>query len=246
MDRKIGLRVVGMTLAVAVALAVGTLYAAKAKPNQKPARKAAKPARKKAQPAKADMPESAQVAARIRRFSPAAMRRAIADMAKMANSHLDADGALARLGQYEKLLPGVLEGVGKKDPAAVAKAKEILDFQAEVLLGNPLLNFDKLLMVVRRSGDLNKSLPPNWVGDCSLPRNGFDDEIAVLSPVRPDGKVTPACTSDKGSMLADVDLHWDAKKMLFSAIGKNGKWQVHEANIDGSGVREVTPGEILT
>jgi len=223
----------------ALTIADGAVAAKAAKPDKAAARKAKNNADSKA-------PEAGiarQIEVRLKAFNADAMRRAMADMAPAGKDDPATRETLARLAQYEKALPDVQAGLAGKEAGAEEKAKEILDFQAEVLLANPLLNFDKLLLV-RRAGDINKSLPPNWVGDCSLPRSGFDDEIAVLSPVRPDGQLSTVYKPANGSMTADVDLHWDAGKMLFSAIGKNGKWQVHEVNLDGSGLREVTKGEI--
>ncbi len=43
--------------------------------------------------------------------------------------------------------------------------------------------------------------------------------------------------------VGDVDLHFDADKLLFSSIGKNNRWQVFEMKIDGSGLRQVTPSD---
>jgi formylglycine-generating enzyme required for sulfatase activity len=226
----------------AVTMADGALAAAPDKPVKAQAGKA----KNNASPKTPEAGIARQLEVRLRALNADAMRRAMADMAPAgaaAKSPPATRETLARLAEYEKALPGVLAGLANKDAGAEEKAKEILDFQAKVLLGNPLLNFDKLLLV-RRAGDINKSLPPNWVGDCSLPRGGFDDEIAVLGPVRPDGQFSTVYKPANGSMAADVDLHWDAGKMLFSAIGKNGKWQVHEVNLDGSGLREITKGEI--
>jgi len=227
----------------AAALCAGALLASLAG-----ASLAAKPRPKRKPKPKPDPAAIARrsVQARLKAFSPAAMRRAMADMADQAGAKQPDKGALRRLAGYEKRLAGVLAGLDKNDPAALAQAGEILAFQAEVLLANKRLNFDKLLLVSRRAGDINKSLPANWVGNCSLARSGFDDEIAVLSPAGPDGKLTTVAKSAAGSMLADVDLHWDANRMLLSAVGKNGKWQVHEMNVDGSGLREVTKGEIAS
>ena len=60
----------------------------------------------------------------------------------------------------------------KPDDAAFAA------LQREALLANPLLDFDRLLLVKRR--DNNLGLPQNWQGNCSLSREGYDNEIAVL------------------------------------------------------------------
>ena len=185
-----------------------------------------------------------QLEVRLKAFSPAAMRRAIADMTgTFPGRYTRGEQRLRRLGELEKRLPETLAGVAKGDAAAVRAGEEILAFQAEALLANPLLDFEKLLLV-RRRGDPTQSLPANWQGNCVLKRNGFDNEIAVLSPVRPEGKLTTVYQPDNGSFVGDVDLHWDAGKMLFSQVGGNGKWQVHEVGIDGGGLREVTRGQM--
>ena len=84
----------------------------------------------------------------------------------------------------------------------------------EALLANPLLDFDKLLLVRRRENQMG--LPQNWQGNCSLPAPGYDNQIAVLSPVRPGGKLTTLFQPEKRAFVGDVELHFDAAKMLFS------------------------------
>ena len=43
--------------------------------------------------------------------------------------------------------------------------------------------------------------------------------------------------------MGDVDLHFDADRMLFSSLGTHGRWQVFEIRADGTGLRQVTPGD---
>ena len=52
-------------------------------------------------------------------------------------------------------------------------------------LANPLLDFDRLLLVRRSEGNLG--LPQNWQSNCVLPTRGFDDEIDILSPINTNG-----------------------------------------------------------
>ena len=99
----------------------------------------------------------------------------------------------------------------------------------EALLANPLLDFDELL-VIRRRGNLG--LPQNWQGNCALPRGRFDNEIAVLSPVRPGGKMTTLYKPETDTFVGDVDLHFDADRMLFSSIGTHRQWQIFEIGVD--------------
>lgn len=119
---------------------------------------------------------------------------------------------------------------------------EACRLEARVALANPLLNFDQLL-VVRRSVDSPAlGLPQNWQSNCALPVAGFDNEIAVLS-LEPDGQMRTLYRPPSGHFVGDVDLHFDADRLLFSSIGSHGRWQVFEVRVDGSGLRQVTPGD---
>jgi len=118
--------------------------------------------------------------------------------------------------------------------------KELKELRQEALLANPLLDFDKLLVVKRRGAG---GLPANWQGNCSLPKNNYDNEIAVLSPLGPEGELTTLHRPDGKAFVGDVDLHFDADRILFSSIGTHGRWQVFEMNVDGTGLRQVTRGD---
>ena len=115
--------------------------------------------------------------------------------------------------------------------------------EREVGLGNPLLDFDRLLLVRRSSKSPRLGLPQNWQSNCALPRGGFNDQIAVLSPVCPEGTLRTLYRPDKDVFVGDVDLHFDGRRMLFSSIGTHDRWQIFEIREDGTGLRQVTPGD---
>jgi len=115
--------------------------------------------------------------------------------------------------------------------------------ERQVALSNPLLDFDRLLVVRRSRKSPRLGLPQNWQSNCVLPRTGFDDEIAVLSPVRPKGALTTLYRPPGEYFVGDVDLHFNADKMLFSSIGSHNRWQIFEIRTDGTGLRQVTPGD---
>ncbi|MCX7009389.1 MAG: hypothetical protein NTY53_19455, partial [Kiritimatiellaeota bacterium] len=102
-----------------------------------------------------------------------------------------------------------------------------------------LMNFDRLLLIKRSADQLG--LPQNWQGNCSLPRRGFNNEIATLSPVRPEGKLTTFYKPQQPVFVGDLCLHFDADKLLFSSIGSHDRWHVFEIKADGTGLRQVTP-----
>ncbi len=116
-------------------------------------------------------------------------------------------------------------------------AAALTQLRREALLANPLLDFDRLLLVQRDAKNL--CLPQNWEGNSSLPRNGIENQIAVLSPVRPDGELRPFFRSEGGRFVGDVDLDFSGQRLLFSMPGENRRWQVFEINADGSGLRQL-------
>ncbi len=139
--------------------------------------------------------------------------------------------------KYLKQLDEIEAELNNADSDKIAAmAIELVEFRREALLANPLLDFDKLLFIKRRGGH---GMPQNWVGNCSK-RGPFDNEIAVLSPVRPDGKVTTLYKPESRMFVGDVDLHWDAGKMLFSSQLGNKRYEVFEINADGAGLRQVS------
>ena len=125
----------------------------------------------------------------------------------------------------------------------VALADRLVTFRRAALLANPLLDFDRLLAIKRTANSPKLGLPQNWQGNCSLPRSGFDDEIVELSLRDGAASIATLFHPDEPRMIADVDLHWDADRMLFSMIGDHNRWQIWEIGADGAALRPVTKGE---
>ena len=133
--------------------------------------------------------------------------------------------------------PNGKQYLARLDALDPSDTEAVQQLAQEALLANPLLDFDRLLLIKRRG---NLGLPQNWQGNCAM-SGGFDNEIAVLSPVRPDGKLTTVYRPEKNCFVGDVDLHWDAQRMLFSMPGEHNRYQVFEIRVDGQGLRQVTP-----
>jgi len=122
---------------------------------------------------------------------------------------------------------------GGEDPAAVRRA--FAELQRAALCAHPLLDFDRLLVVKRRADALG--LPANYLGNSSLPPEGYDNCIAVLAPVAPDGALAPLYAPEGGRFAGDVDLDFDAERLLFSMPDARGRWRVWEIGADGAGLR---------
>lgn len=173
------------------------------------------------------------------RFDETALRLAIEDLGKTFPETYDAAAFLARL---DALAPEI--GTVRRGAAGSAKTwQALLTLQRDALLANPLLDFDELLLVRRDDSSPALGLPHNWEGNCSLPAGGMLNEIALLSPVTPEGEFKTLYRPEKPVFVGDMDLHFDADRLLFSMPGRYGRHQIWEMHIDGTQLRQVTLGE---
>jgi len=167
-------------------------------------------------------------------------------MAELQKVMADARGPDGRIVNLDRFVEGV---------------RQFEALRAESLLSNPLLDFDRLLLVKRKDareirprpplrmpfpndpiGHLN-GLPVNFQGTGVLRQIPFDNEIAVLSPVGPAGRLTTLFRPEIPVFVGDVKLHFDADRLLFSSIGSHNRFQVFEIGADGKNLRQVTRGE---
>ncbi|MCF7674001.1 MAG: SUMF1/EgtB/PvdO family nonheme iron enzyme [Akkermansiaceae bacterium] len=173
-------------------------------------------------------------------------REAIEDLlASHGDKYAQGKGFLDHLNELERALNQAETALAGGDQGASARIAEVAakftKLQREAMLANPLLDFEKLLLIKRGAGSLG--LPQNWQANCGVGSTGYDNEIAVLSPVSPDGNLTTLMKPAKSEFVGDLKLDFSGDKMLFSMPGTHGRWQVWELKADGSGLRQVTPGD---
>ena len=117
------------------------------------------------------------------------------------------------------------------EPAAYAVIeKQFEELKNEALLANPLLDFDRLLMIRRRADQLG--LPTNFNSNPDLKPDGYDNTLVALSPVRPGGKLETIFRPEGDRFIGDIDLHYDADRLLMSMPDANGRWGVAELRLD--------------
>ena len=171
-----------------------------------------------------------------------AMRRAIRDLAaSFPEQYTKAGDYLRAVADCEKSLADVEHVLLEDEAEATRRVDIVLAVQRKALLANPLLDFERVLVVKRKGG--RDGLPANWQGNCAMARTGYENEIAVLSEYKKEVQLTTLYGPEDTEFVGDVDLHFDARKMLFSMPGSHGRWQVWEIGVDGTGLRQVTPGE---
>ena len=165
--------------------------------------------------------------------TPASARRMIEDLIKThGDKYAGGSGYLKRLKALEAKLTA---------DAKDAAAREQLDgLIREASLANPLLDFDKLI-VVRRKGEANRKL--NAYTSDTIKRTGWDNEISELSNLRGEVKVRTIHRPPNQGVVKHMDVHFDGKRIMFSGVGKNGQWGILEVDPKGEGLKELTPDD---
>ena len=140
--------------------------------------------------------------------------------------------------EYLKQLAELAQKQEAADGGTPQQKQEIEDalksFQREAMLAHPLLKFDKLLFVKRKSWGSSHIYNDYGAGSGT-------GNICVLSPVVPGGKVTEIAPQLSGGLFAQFDLSFDAKKVVF-AYSKNEQtgFRIYETGVDGTGLRQIT------
>ncbi|MGD2174758.1 MAG: SUMF1/EgtB/PvdO family nonheme iron enzyme, partial [Candidatus Brocadiaceae bacterium] len=133
-----------------------------------------------------------------------------------------------------------LEALERSDDRGAAAMARLDALRREALLANPLLDCEGLLLLKRKRGQLG--LPVNHKCNSGIEKTAYDNEIAVLAPIRPDGTLRTLFRPRGSEFVGEMDLHYDAGRLLFT-MPRGKSWHVFEINVDGSGLRQVTPGE---
>ncbi|MGI6301306.1 MAG: SUMF1/EgtB/PvdO family nonheme iron enzyme [Verrucomicrobiota bacterium] len=102
--------------------------------------------------------------------------------------------------------------------------------QKQALLANPLINFDRVLMIRRRADQLG--LPTNYNSNPELAPTGYDNTLVALSLAQPEGPLETIFKPDGDRFIGDLDLHYDADRLLLSIPNEVGRWGVAEYHLD--------------
>ena len=97
---------------------------------------------------------------------------------------------LKRLEELEEARSAALS-LGRNTAPARAElktlARELPKLQYDALFSNPLLDFDELILLKRKRGQLG--MPVNHKCNTGIERTGYDNEIAALGSVHPTGRM---------------------------------------------------------
>lgn len=180
-----------------------------------------------------------------------ALRRAVHDLAKsFPGEYTKGSEYLATIDRMEADLPKTRSALLRRKATALKTTADMVAFQREVLLANPLLDFDKLLLIKRKPlGDPRRSHEPvrgigkfvgmpqqsSWQLHTMKNIDGWDNEICILSPPRNGGRLSTVYRPSDGRLVSEMDLHFDAQKVMFSMPDEGKLWQVYEVDVDEIG-----------
>ncbi|NQT37317.1 MAG: hypothetical protein HQ581_07510, partial [Planctomycetes bacterium] len=104
------------------------------------------------------------------------------------------------------------------------------------MLAHPAMKFDKLLFLKR---------PDNGYGHTYADQHGktLGGSLCVLSPVSPEGKVTPLVPQLEGGLFDRFDLSFDAKKVVFTYRTEDTPFRIYEIDVDPTAGKMV-PGSL--
>ncbi len=139
------------------------------------------------------------------------------------------------------------DGIYREEPQAFVNANKALQNKQAILLNNPLLSGDKIVATRYILGpSARKAMAPdlgtqanNWSNQESARRSGFNAEIVELSNLADDVKIRKIYKPQNSSSIADLKMHWDGDRVMFTATMPDNRWNIHEVKLDGSGFKSL-------
>ncbi len=181
------------------------------------------------------------------------LQRAVADLAQdFPPERFPAQMFLSRLTELRQSLMVAPQSRGQTQLS-------LRELQAEYVRRHPLLQFGKLLVVKRRPrwlsptgkpmargpAGLELGMPSNHECNSSLARTGYDNELAILEPVAPEGTFRTLYRPRHDGYVGEVDLHYDGWRLLFTQSDAIN-WKLMELDLRTGETRQVieTPPDV--
>lgn len=159
----------------------------------------------------------------------------------------DAVRYLSVLTELEQQVKQGFGNVYSGDEAVLANAEKAIANKRAILLANPLLDGDKVLTVRYKLGNRDrKAMAPelgtqsnNWSNQESARRKGFDAELVELTNLRGDVQVRSVYKPANTSSIADLRLHWDGERAMFTQTMPDNRWNVFEVKLNGGSCKKL-------
>ena len=174
-----------------------------------------------------------------------AIRLAYEDMKRIEG--FDAVKYLPILTEQEQQVKQGFGNIYSGDEAVLANAEKAVANKRAILLANPLLNGDKILTVRYQLGNRDRrAMAPelgtqsnNWSNQESARRKGFNADIVELSNLRDEVQIRTIYKPDNTSSIADLKLHWDGDRAMFTQTMSDNRWNVFEVKLNNGDCKKL-------
>ena len=153
--------------------------------------------------------------------------------------------------ELQRLAGKGFKGIYQGEAQALADAVKALELKRQILLGNPLLDADKIVAAryILGKSARNAMAPKlgtqnnNWSNQGSAGRSGFNASIVELSNLRGEVNVREVYKPKLDSPISDLRLHWDGNRMMFTQLCNDRRWNIFEVQLDGTGFHPLIENE---
>lgn len=174
-----------------------------------------------------------------------AIRLAYEDMKRIEG--FDAVKYLPILTELEQQVKQGFGNIYSGDEAVLVNAEKAVANKRAILLANPLLNGDKILTVRYQLGNRDRrAMAPelgtqsnNWSNQESARRKGFNADIVELSNLRDKVQIRTIYKPDNTSSIADLKLHWDGDRAMFTQTMSDNRWNVFEVKLNNGDCKKL-------
>lgn len=174
-----------------------------------------------------------------------AIRLAYEDMKRIEG--FDAVKYLPILSELEQQVKQGFGNIYSGDEAVLVNAEKAVANKRAILLANPLLNGDKILTVRYQLGNRDRrAMAPelgtqsnNWSNQESARRKGFNADIVELSNLRDEVQIRTIYKPDNTSSIADLKLHWDGDRAMFTQTMSDNRWNVFEVKLNNGDCKKL-------
>lgn len=174
-----------------------------------------------------------------------AIRLAYEDMKRIEG--FDAVKYLPILTELEQQVKQGFGNIYSGDEAVLVNAEKAVANKRAILLANPLLNGNKILTVRYQLGNRDRrAMAPelgtqsnNWSNQESARRKGFNADIVELSNLRDEVQIRTIYKPDNTSSIADLKLHWDGDRAMFTQTMSDNRWNVFEVKLNNGDCKKL-------
>ena len=179
----------------------------------------------------------------LKTLDTAALRRGIEALAEAyPESCPNASQHLILADAFEHEISALTEQLLTLNPAAPENIREALarfdTLKREALLANPLLDFDRIMLIRRNLGSQARKAMGSQLGFPTLNSHtmdtvrhtGWDNEIAVMTNLRDEPQLETFYKPDGGLIVAQFDIEFSGERVMFSSIGANDRWALFEVD----------------